>query len=89
MANATLTVNEFRSMTLPTDNPYSPWSLIYTIFLVLLIMSLVSFLTLSLMYYFFSQKAKKVGLQNIDKITVRKKVRNIPYLIEIFVLNRS
>lgn len=74
MANATLTVNEFRGMTLPTDNPYSPWPLIYTIFLILLVMSLVSFLTLSLMYYFFSRKAKKAGLQNLDKMTVRKKV---------------
>lgn len=75
MANATLTVNEFRAMSLPTDNPYSPWPLIYTIFLILLVMSLVSFLTLSLMYYFFSRKATKAGLQNLDKMTVRKKVR--------------
>ncbi|KAI6188717.1 TK/FGFR protein kinase [Aphelenchoides besseyi] len=74
MANATLTVNEFRGMTLPTDSPYPPWSLIYTIFLVLLVMSLVSFLTLGAMYYLFSRRVNKSELQNLEKMTVRKKV---------------
>ncbi|KAI6215583.1 hypothetical protein M3Y94_00402100 [Aphelenchoides besseyi] len=74
MANATLTVNEFRGMTLPTDSPYPPWPLIYTIFLVLVVMSLVSFLTLGAMYYLFSRRVNKSELQNLEKMTVRKKV---------------
>ncbi|KAI6239134.1 hypothetical protein M3Y99_00616800 [Aphelenchoides fujianensis] len=70
MANASLTVNEFRGMTLPTDHPGPSWHFIYTLFLVLLIMSLICCFTLAAMYYFFNKRVRKDGLQNMEKMTV-------------------
>uniref|UniRef100_A0A915ET95 receptor protein-tyrosine kinase n=1 Tax=Ditylenchus dipsaci TaxID=166011 RepID=A0A915ET95_9BILA len=74
MANATLIVNEFRPMTLPTENPYS-WPISYTILLILSILLTLAFVTLTLLYFFFSKKfAKQSRVQNMDKMSVRKKV---------------
>ncbi|KAI1725499.1 protein tyrosine kinase domain-containing protein [Ditylenchus destructor] len=74
MANATLTVNEFRPMTLPTENPYS-WPISYTILLALSILLTLAFLVLSLLYFCFSKRfSKQRRVQNLDKMSVRKKV---------------
>ncbi|KAF7639595.1 hypothetical protein Mgra_00000922 [Meloidogyne graminicola] len=74
MGNATLTVNEFRSLTLPTEVP-SPWPLSYTILLILSFLLLCAFIALCLLYLFFSQKfSAKNRVQNLDKMSVRKKV---------------
>ncbi|KAI1731993.1 protein tyrosine kinase domain-containing protein [Ditylenchus destructor] len=74
MANATLTVNEFRPMTLPTENPYS-WPISYTILLALSILLTLAFLVLSCLYFCFSKRfSKQRRVQNLDKMSVRKKV---------------
>ncbi|CAD5222876.1 unnamed protein product [Bursaphelenchus xylophilus] len=74
MANATLTVNEFRAMTLPTDNPYPAWPLAYTVLLILFILMLLLCAGLAALYYFFSDRVQKNRIQNLDKMAVRKKV---------------
>uniref|UniRef100_A0A914L400 Receptor protein-tyrosine kinase n=1 Tax=Meloidogyne incognita TaxID=6306 RepID=A0A914L400_MELIC len=74
MGNATLTVNEFRSLTLPTEVP-TPWPLSYTVLLILSFLLLCAFIALCLLYLFFSQKfSAKNRVQNLDKMSVRKKV---------------
>lgn len=73
MANATLVVNEFRPMTLPTENPYS-WSISYTILLAFTILLLIALIIVIIFYYIFSKKYSKNRIQNLDKIAVRKKV---------------
>lgn len=72
MANATLTVNEFRPMTLPTENPYS-WPISYTILLALTILLLLALIIIIILYCFFSKKFSKNRYQNLNKMAVRKK----------------
>lgn len=76
MANATLTVNEFRSLTLPTEVPVT-WPLSYTVLLILSFLLLCAFIALCLLYLFFSKKfASKSRIQTLDKMAVRKKAKN-------------
>jgi len=73
MANATLTVNEFRSLTLPTEVPVS-WPLSYTVLLILSFLLLCAFVALCMLYLFFSKKfSAKNRVQTLDKMAVRKK----------------
>ena len=79
MANATLTVNEFRSLTLPTEVPVT-WPLSYTVLLILSFLLLCAFIALCLLYLFFSKKfASKSRIQTLDKMAVRKKARKFQY----------
>ena len=74
MANATLTVNEFRPMTLLTENPYS-WPLSYTILLVASLLLFLVFIGLALLYFFYPRRfSKKSKIQTLEKMGVRKRV---------------
>lgn len=74
MANATLTVNEFRPLTLPTDVSHS-WPLSYTVLLILSFLLLCAFIALGMLYLFFSKKfSAKNRIQTLDSMSVRKKV---------------
>uniref|UniRef100_A0A914HYJ7 receptor protein-tyrosine kinase n=1 Tax=Globodera rostochiensis TaxID=31243 RepID=A0A914HYJ7_GLORO len=74
MANATLTVNEFRPLTLPTDVSHS-WPLSYTVLVILSFLLLCAFVSLGMLYLFFSKKfSAKNRVQTLDSMSVRKKV---------------
>ncbi|KAL3112806.1 hypothetical protein niasHT_019780 [Heterodera trifolii] len=74
MANATLTVNEFRPLTLPTDVSHA-WPLSYTVLVILSFLLLCAFVSLGMLYLFFSKKfSAKNRVQTLDTMSVRKKV---------------
>uniref|UniRef100_A0A7E4UST1 receptor protein-tyrosine kinase n=1 Tax=Panagrellus redivivus TaxID=6233 RepID=A0A7E4UST1_PANRE len=73
MANATLTVNEFRPMTLPTEqlNPPSNFQFIIFIALVCLVLVIIAAI---ITYILYQRRQAKNRIQNLDDIGVLKRV---------------
>uniref|UniRef100_A0A914ZDN5 receptor protein-tyrosine kinase n=1 Tax=Panagrolaimus superbus TaxID=310955 RepID=A0A914ZDN5_9BILA len=80
MANATLTVNEFRPMTLPTEQLTPPTDFQYVLFIALIFFA-VAILAAVATYIVYQRRQSKNRIQNLDKMGVLKKVvitRKVP-----------
>uniref|UniRef100_A0AC35FFT8 Protein kinase domain-containing protein n=1 Tax=Panagrolaimus sp. PS1159 TaxID=55785 RepID=A0AC35FFT8_9BILA len=73
MANATLTVNEFRPMTLPTEQLAPPTDFQYVLFIALIFFA-VAILAAVATYIVYQRRQSKNRIQNLDKMGVLKKV---------------
>uniref|UniRef100_A0AC34GYK7 Receptor protein-tyrosine kinase n=1 Tax=Panagrolaimus sp. ES5 TaxID=591445 RepID=A0AC34GYK7_9BILA len=73
MANATLTVNEFRPMTLPTEQLTPPTDFQYVLFIALIFFA-VAILAAVATYIVYQRRQSKNRIQNLDKMGVLKKV---------------